>query len=87
MELLKIVMNLFSFFIKGDFLSFMEQYFENDTFDERETLKEKNKKRYFDKKNLTKDKDLKVFKSPTKKPKKTKVNYKMMDYDSEEWYE
>lgn len=68
-------------------MSFMEQYFENDTFDEREILKEKNKKRYFDKKNLTKERDLKAFKNPVKKAKKTKVNYKSMDYDSEEWYE
>lgn len=65
----------------------MEQFFENDTFDEREILKEKNKKRYFDKKTLGRDKDLKSIKGPVKKPRKAKVNYKAMDYDSEDWYE
>lgn len=63
------------------------EFFENEEFDFREQLKEKNKKKHLTKKKENSSKDFKAIKKPDKKLKKIKINPRFIDYDSEEWYE
>lgn len=63
------------------------EFFENEEFDLREQMKEKNKKKHLSKKKASTGKEFKTIKKPDKKFKKFKLNPRLMDYDSEEWYE
>lgn len=59
----------------------------SDNFDERELLKEKNKKRYVDKKKTSDFDNFKTLKKIDKKGRKSKLNCRLTDYESEDWYE